>query len=101
MRRDDRRAPDRVTSIPSIRVSFVIMARKNAKGVNESPSDQPEISEQEQWRIINETGLLKELPNPPRTERVEAEEETPFAEEILNAMLLIAPFTFLLVMMDM
>ncbi|KAF9651112.1 hypothetical protein BDM02DRAFT_3111137 [Thelephora ganbajun] len=74
------------------------MARKNAKGTK-SPSNQPEISEQEQWRIINETGLLKQLSNSPRTTPVE-EEEIPFAEEILNAMLLIAPFTFLLVMMD-
>ena len=81
------------------RASSVIMARKNAKGTKESPNE-PVISEQEQWRIINETGLLKQLPNSPRTTRVE-EEETPFAEEILNAMLLIAPFTFLLVMMDM
>lgn len=77
-----------------------IMARKSAKGTKEPPSNQPEISEEEQWRIVNETGLLKQLPNPPRTARVE-EEETPFAEEILNALLLIAPFTFLLVMMDM
>lgn len=75
------------------------MARKNAKGVKESPSDQQEISEEEQWRIINETGLLKNFPSSPPTKT--AEEETPFAEEILNAMLLIAPFTFLLVMMDM
>ena len=76
------------------------MARKNAKGTKKSPSNEPEISEQEQWRIINETGLLKQLPNSPHATRVE-EEGTPFAEEILNAMLLIAPFTFLLVMMDM
>jgi len=77
------------------------MARKHAKGTKEAPSNQPEISEQEQLRIINETGLLKQLPNSPRTARVEEDEETPFAEEILNATLLIAPFTFLLVMMDM
>lgn len=75
------------------------MARKNAKGTV-PPSDQPEISEEEQRRIIDETGLLKQLPNPPRTIRAEKEEETPFAEEILNALLLIAPFTFLLVLMD-
>lgn len=77
------------------------MARKNAKGTKKSPSNQPEIPEEEQRRIINETGLLKQLSNSPRTARVEKEEETPFCEEILNAMLLIAPFTFLLVMMDM
>lgn len=76
------------------------MARKNAKGPKNSPSNQPEIPEQEQWRIINETGLLNQLPNSTNIARVE-EEETPFAEEILNAMLLIAPFTFVLVMMDM
>jgi hypothetical protein len=75
------------------------MVRKNAK---KAPSTNPEeIPEEEQWRIINETGLLKQLPNPPRTAQVEEEEETPFAEEILNTMLLVVPFTFLLVMMDM
>jgi len=74
--------------------------RKTAKGAQESPSSQPEISEEEQWRIINETGLLKQMPNSPPTTRVEEEEGTPFAEEILNALLLIAPFTFLLVLMD-
>lgn len=78
------------------------MARKNAKSTKNPPSSQPEISEEEQWRIINETGLLKQLPTSPRTIRgEEGVEETPFAEEILNSMLLIAPFTFLLVMMDM
>ena len=78
------------------------MARKKAKSTKNASANQPEISEEEQWRIINETGLLKELPTSPRTAQVqESEEETPFAEEILNAMLLITPFTFLLVMMDM
>jgi len=79
------------------------MARKHAKGAKKAPSNKPEISEEEQWRLINETGLLKQLPNPPPTTTrfEEAEEETPFAVEILNALLLIAPFTFLLVMMDM
>lgn len=77
------------------------MARKNAKGTKEPPSDQPEISEEEQWRIINETGLLKQMKTSPPTAQAEKPEETPFAEEILNAMLLIAPFTFLLIMMDM
>lgn len=79
----------------------VTMARKNTKGTKKSPSPQPEIPEQEQWRIINETGLLKQLPGSPRHVTQEEQEETPFAEEILNALLLIAPFTFLLVMMDM
>lgn len=78
------------------------MARKNTKSSKKFPPNQPEISEEEQWRIIHETGLLKQLQTSPPTARAEkGEEETPFAEEILNAMLLIAPFTFLLVMMDM
>lgn len=92
------------TSVPSIRSSDSVpasMARKNAKGTKEPPSDQPEISEEEQWRIINETGLLKQMKTSPPTAQAEKPEETPFAEEILNAMLLIAPFTFLLIMMDM
>jgi hypothetical protein len=76
------------------------MARKNAKSTKKTPSSQPEISEEEQWRIINETGLLKQMKTSPPTAQVQQPVETPFAEEILNAMLLIAPFTFLLVMMD-
>lgn len=78
------------------------MARKNAKNTKKTPPSQPEISEEEQWRIINETGLLKQAQSSSRAARMqEGGEETPFAEEILNAMLLIAPFTFLLIMMDM
>jgi len=67
------------------------------------PSKKRTKGQEEQWRLINETGLLKQLPNPPRTTRVEDSdsEETPFAKEILNATLLVAPFTFLLGMVDM
>ena len=78
------------------------MARKHAKGAKKPPSTKPEISEEEQWRLIKETGLLNHIPDSPRATQVrEEEEETPFAVEILNALMLIAPFTFLLVMMDM
>ena len=79
------------------------MVRKNAKNTESIPPNQPEISEEEQWRIINETGLLHQLKSSQHaTQAAEPViEETPFAEEILNATLLIAPFTFLLIMMDM
>lgn len=70
-------------------------------------SGQPEISEAEQWRIIQETGLLQQLqkqPEPqsqPQTVTVEDDDEgTPFADELFDAILVITPFCFLLTLME-
>ena len=62
------------------------------------------LSEDEQWRIINQTGVLKslskegDLSNPPISANDEA---TPFGDEVFNSLLLIVPFSFLLLMMEM
>jgi len=75
------------------------MARnRRAKAQTSSePSQSLEISEEEQWRLINETGILKEaIPAV-----AEEQGDTPFAEEIFNSIILIIPFSFLLLMFEM
>ncbi|KAJ7068186.1 hypothetical protein C8F01DRAFT_1117216 [Mycena amicta] len=54
----------------------------------------PLISQEEQWRLIDQSGVLKKL----QTE--EREEELSLGEEIFNASLVIIPTYFLLVLMD-
>ena len=67
-------------------------------------SNGSEISEEEQWRIIQETGLLRQLSQSKRHDEQaehDDDEENPFADELFNATLLIIPFSFLLMMMEM
>lgn len=61
-----------------------------------------EISEEEQRRLINESGVLNKIPKP-ELDASGAEEypEITFGEEVLNTVLYVVPFSFLLVMMDM
>lgn len=61
-----------------------------------------EISEQEQWRLINQSGILQSsalqaLPTPAQN----TEDLTPLSDEIFNAALLIIPFSSLLLLMEM
>ena len=58
-----------------------------------------QISEEEQWRLVNETGILKDVM--PRPNLVEEGKELSFGDEIFNAVLLIIPFSFLLLMFEM
>ena len=85
--------------------------RKNASAGRKK--DTVDIPEDEQWRIINETGILKQVPrewNPSRPadqEQKAAEgsddEEglSPFAEELFSAAMLAVPMSFMLLMMEM
>ncbi|KAK0486908.1 hypothetical protein EDD18DRAFT_1192310 [Armillaria luteobubalina] len=64
-----------------------------------------QLSEEEQWRLINESGVLHEVTaaeHAPSSEGIKQrkEEDSPLAEEIFDAVVLIIPFTFLLVMME-
>ncbi|KAK0468306.1 uncharacterized protein EV420DRAFT_1503711 [Desarmillaria tabescens] len=64
-----------------------------------------QLSEEEQWRLINESGVLHKVAtaeDSPSSEGIKQgqEEDTPLAEEIFDAVVLIIPFTFLLVMME-
>jgi hypothetical protein len=69
------------------------------KATTKAPEQKLEISEEEQWRLINETGILKEAI--PRRNTATVEEDTPLAEEIFGAVTLIIPFSFLLFLFDM
>ncbi|KAJ7179909.1 hypothetical protein C8R43DRAFT_971072 [Mycena crocata] len=51
------------------------------------------IPQEEQWRLISESGVLKKVDSPP-------DAETSLGEEIFNALLLITPCSFLLVLMQ-
>ncbi|KAI0773844.1 hypothetical protein C8Q74DRAFT_1368392 [Fomes fomentarius] len=85
--------------------------RKNRAGATTGgKSSAVDISEEEQWRIINESGILKQVPRDqkpqipiPDAQLSEEEEEeglSPFAEEVFNAMMLIIPMSFMLLMME-
>jgi MoxR-like ATPase len=69
-----------------------------------SESDHMEIPEEEQWRLINESGILKQAIPPqspgPASER-SGEERILLADEIFNTAILAVPFSFLLLMMEM
>ncbi|KAK0490969.1 hypothetical protein IW261DRAFT_1556134 [Armillaria novae-zelandiae] len=65
-----------------------------------------QLSEEEQWRLINESGVLHQVAvaeGAPSSEGIKQmkEEDSPLAEEMFGAVILIIPFTFLFVMMEM
>ncbi|KAG0709542.1 hypothetical protein DFH29DRAFT_2158 [Suillus ampliporus] len=60
-----------------------------------------EIPEDEQWRLIQEAGVLRKISDTQKpAETTDNAEPLPLAEEIFNAVVLIMPFTFFLIMMD-
>lgn len=76
--------------------------KSKTKTVDETvqPANNIQISEEEQWRLINQTGILKDaMPRPSPV--VEEEEGLSFGDEIFNAIILIIPFSFLLLMFEM
>lgn len=81
------------------------MARR--KGKPQAPAQntdgsEMEISEEEQWRLVNESGILGKVSSISRTQVTNDEDEaTPLVEEIFNTVLMIIPFSFLLLMMEM
>ena len=80
--------------------------RKSQSKAASSKADAIDIPEAEQWRIIQESGILKQIPKDskaPKTEDgADGEEDdlSPFAEEVLNSMMLIIPMSFMLFLMD-
>ncbi len=90
------------------------MARNRKNVSSAKKQDTIDIPEDEQWRIINESGILKQIPrewNPSRpadqgqevTQGAEGDEEglSPFAEEVFSAAMLTIPMSFMLLMMEM
>jgi hypothetical protein len=73
------------------------MHRTPKKGSSTAP-EHFELPEDEQWRLINEAGILNKFPV---ASDEDDDEDTPLEEEIFNAITLIIPFSFLLLMMDM
>jgi hypothetical protein len=64
-----------------------------------------DITEDEQWRLINQSGILQN-PTLVQESRVEStvdveEEEISLCDEIFNAVMLIMPFSSLLLLMEM
>ena len=76
-----------------------MVQHRKATNKTSEPSQNIQIPEDEQWRLINETGILKEAIPKPSTPTIE--EETSLADEIFGAVTLIIPFSFLLLMFDM
>jgi len=79
------------------------MARKR-QTTQTTPAQKPlvEISEDEQWRLIQESGVLRKISDTQKPEETtDNVEPLPLAEEIFNAVILIIPFTCFLIMMDM
>lgn len=89
------------------------MARKRKTATNPRQSTPDfQISTEEQLRLIEQTGILKKVPDrepransrstPPRaSEENDDDEEYPLAEEIFSATTLLIPMSFLLLLMYM
>lgn len=81
--------------------------RKAAKAASESKHTEPlvDISEEDKWRIIRDSGILQQVGNSQDDEdREVAPGEpllSPLTEEIFSAMTLIIPHSFLLLLMEM
>ncbi|KAL0070844.1 hypothetical protein AAF712_002065 [Marasmius tenuissimus] len=66
---------------------------------SEPTSSQTEIPEEEQWRLINDSGILNKIPRESKPKTL-LEEEAPLANEILDAMMYIIPLSSLLLILD-
>ena len=83
--------------------------QRKSKPQKQSPSKVEEIPEDEQWKIIEKSGVLKNIPRSaqPAPSKEQTEEEvdedlfSPICNEIFNAILFIIPFSSLYIMMDM
>lgn len=85
------------------------------RGKSKPPTEQKpliEIPEEEKWRLIRESGVLENFKDadqspstsmsiPTHPEPEEHDGPSPLVEEIFNALMIIMPHTFFLVLMDM
>jgi hypothetical protein len=60
-----------------------------------------DIPEDEQWRIINQTGILNKLQENDRAESTVAPPEATLGDEIFNTLLYTIPLSTLLLIMEM
>jgi hypothetical protein len=89
------------------------MARKRQTTDKNQSQNTPDlqISNEEQWRLIEQSGVLKKVPTsdhqptssstPQANQGNDDEEEYPLAEELFAATTLLIPMSFLLLMMYM
>jgi hypothetical protein len=78
------------------------MVRQRGKKTNtaQKGNEQLVIPEDEQWRLINDSGLLRKIgDDTPELSTKEPDEVPP--DDIFDAVFLIIPFSFLLLIMDM
>jgi hypothetical protein len=75
-----------------------------------APQDQPalddegpvvDIPEDEQWRIINQTGILDRVQEADRASRAASHEPITLVDEFFNTLLYAIPFSSLLFLMEM
>lgn len=70
----------------------------------EAPPTNPliEISEEEKWRLINQTGILQKLPSAANSGLAVVEDEShTWGDEIFKTVVFLIPFSFLLLLMEM
>jgi len=90
----------------SANTKTIPLATPDSKQFQQPEKPLIDISEEEQWRIINQTGILKsaalqESPSNRDVSSMSAPDEiTSLGDEIFNAMLLIIPFSSILLMME-
>lgn len=88
------------------------MARKRQTDKSQSQNaPELQISEEERWRLIEQSGILKKVPTadheptssstPQANQGNDEEEEYPLAEELFAATTILIPISFLLLMMYM
>ncbi|KAG1892560.1 hypothetical protein F4604DRAFT_1700048 [Suillus subluteus] len=78
--------------------------RQTTQAAQTTPVQKPlvEISEDEQWRLIEQTGVLRKISDTqkPRDTSTDNVEPLPLVDEIFNAVAYIIPLTSFLIMMD-
>ncbi|KAG5638991.1 hypothetical protein H0H81_007899 [Sphagnurus paluster] len=75
--------------------------RKTSKAQHfeDSPAE-TEIPEEEQWRLINESGILKKVKIDMAPHVDDEDGMSPLAVEIFDAIIIIIPISFLLLLME-
>lgn len=75
---------------------------RKSKGTASQGEHNPiEMSEEEQWRLINQTGILKQPIPRSNAADIEKEEDSTLGDEIFSAITLIMPFSFCFLLFEM
>ncbi|PPQ92364.1 hypothetical protein CVT25_008714 [Psilocybe cyanescens] len=78
--------------------SIPLVSPSSVKVPSGSTKPLVDISEDEQWRLINQSGILQS--SALHATAADGSTESPLADEIFNALLLIIPFSSLLLLME-